>query len=96
MHPKLERALPLLEHLASGGKVKVNNGTGLYSASCMNLARVLDNVDAITIHREPREIYVNHYSSGAILHLTPEDAALACQKDGRTMRYVEDLNWKPS
>jgi hypothetical protein len=96
MHPKLEKALPLLEHLASGGKVTYKPNGMVMFVDRADLETILNNPSNYTIHREPRELWVNHYASGYTTYRCVKDAALSVQGDGVTARYVEDLNWKPS
>jgi hypothetical protein len=101
MHPKLERALPLLEHLASGGKlVKSYDDTVLTNkvdSSSAILTQLFDHPERYTIHREPRELFVNCYPTGeAYGYPSKAEAESRAGHGAKLARYVEDLNWKPS
>jgi hypothetical protein len=102
MHPKLEKAMPLLEHLASGGKVTYKPNGMVMFVDRADLETILNNPSNYTIHREPRELWVNHYEGGSTLTYTTEECAKIGAKNScstprpTTARYVEDLNWKPS
>jgi hypothetical protein len=99
MHPKLEKALPLLEHLASGGKVTYKPNGMVMFVDRADLETILNNPSNYTIHREPRVVYVNHYTDGDVCaHLSEELAKKWSNTGGQSnmSRYVEDLNWKPS
>lgn len=94
MNPKLERALPLLEHLAEGGRlhaVGLEAALGMYAVCVGN---IIDNPERYTIKREPREMFVIYYEDGSwnSFRRVPEAVAYA---RGPITRFVEDLNWKP-
>lgn len=71
MHPKLERALPLLEHLAGGGKICCETGRYFYPTD-FSFIDVIDHPERYTIHREPRVVFANIYKNGNLfLHGRP-------------------------
>lgn len=97
MNPKLERALPLLEHLAEGGRlhaVGLEADLGMYAVCVGN---IIDNPERYTIKREPREVFVNEYNCSPNSWGCHPSKALADQNNCRIRisRWVEDLNWKP-
>jgi hypothetical protein len=95
MHPKLERALPLLEHLASGGTVM--KGDCLMEAANTSFGLLIANPERYTIHREPRELFVNCYPTGeAYGYPSKAEAESRAGHGAKLARYVEDLNWQPS
>lgn len=111
MHPKLERAMPLLEHLYAGGIVirtetkellameaKLNS-EGDWSPKRVFWNALLEYPENYTIHREPRVRFGVTTEKGAIFYGTyPSlDEARACSCPSATIiKLVEDLNWKPS
>jgi hypothetical protein len=98
MHPKLEKALPLLEHWYAKGKFNLNGKTVMPWEE-IHLLTLLERPERYTIHREPRVVYVNHYTDGDVCaHLSEELAKKWSNTGGQSnmSRYVEDLNWKPS
>jgi hypothetical protein len=97
MHPKLEKALPLLEHLASGGKVTYKPNGMVMFVDRADLETILNNPSNYTIHREPRELFVNCYPTGeAYGYPSKAEAESRAGHGAKLARYVEDLNWKPS
>jgi hypothetical protein len=97
MHPKLEKALPLLEHLASGGKVTYKPNGMVMFVDRADLETILNNPSNYTIHREPRELFVNCYPTGeAYGYPSKAEAESRAGHGAKLARYVEDLNWQPS
>lgn len=98
MHPKLERAMPLLEHLASGGKV-IYDGVDL-DVTGVVLNTLLELPKHYTIHREPKAVFITVSPGGSSIS-SYDDLASAMRfveanPSFSITRYVEDLTWKPS
>lgn len=99
----LDKVAPILAHLKEGGLVRYKDDGKLYGNTGVPYFCVLTRPDLYQIHVEPRVIYINKLDSGWLDH-THEDpvAAESARRNAeryfhgiKTIRFVEDLNWKP-
>jgi hypothetical protein len=107
MHPKLEKAMPLLEHLYAGGALISGNSMFAVKADhvtkptryTVTINHVIEHPDDYTIHREPRVVFIAEGDHGTNALYSDSDGArrfVEVNKSFKLARYVEDLNWKPS
>lgn len=94
----LDKLVPLLVHVKEGGRLKLTDSG--HVCNPINFNAVYSTPEAYAIHIEPRIIYVNEYEKGLAVdsHSTEERAIVAAGRGFgaiRTVRFIEDLNWKP-